>query len=1224
MTNENVSNAINLLGNPDFQTPGTSIATGKYQLGSPWVISDTSIYGASGFREDNNNNSHDNSSDPDCFIWRTDGGYKDKYFYQPVTGLVANGKYKIRFRTAENTNGPGIFSLRLGSTPGGAEYSKASITVEKGTAKINVAELTTSSLEANSYFSVYNEANCGVNDINKSCCRIDYIMLCEANAVSAGITGVTSGEYVEDDVYPTLPNGTDMTSSYITNAAVANKSGWTNGREGSNQQYTGAPDNTYLDTWNGTLDQKQTITLPAGYYLLKVATRAGTNVTDGNIYAYANGANLNSAQIHKEGNSGNLLDNGWAWTRVPFYISTVTNVTIGFYSVCNSGKWAGADDFTLIYYDSQANLDAAMLAGAKADATVWKTKLSGSTTTAALEAIQTEIEDASATVSSVEASVTTARSLVNAYSEYVPYKKGMDAVALVTATDPSAAASRKSTYLDPLATEGEEATTVEALNTAKANIKTAVLNYIKKLTPADAENAPFDLTFMITNPSFSANTMTGWDGTTPNFGNDATQKAAYACEYFQKEFDINQTLTGMATGNYRLKVKAYQRPGASDAVVTAYVNAADQADGTFGTSSEIYVNGGNEASQKIKNAASPMISTAVGKGNESKVTVSETDYYIPNDMVSAVAYFNAGHYENVANITATTTTIKFGFRSTATPATADWTIFDDFRLYYTGQLDLSTFQASLDAKVNEANELKATLSSSIPAAALEALQTAIDNNDNDDDTFAESEQFTEAIENIQTAMDAANALVTPYANYTALRTAVQNLYDVANYDEIVADAHSTLNSALSTAATNVADATTVDAINAVTTTLKAAGITYAGNANPTGSDKFNLTFMLTNPDLSSFNAWTKVDAVDGWYSDMADGNQQVMKNDGVACSKGNAFFEYWSEVAKANNEFALYNKVENLAKGTYTMSCFALATANGVAGATTSKVYFYANDTQGSLVSADVLTEQTISFVNTTTQDVKIGLKPLTGNEFRWMGIGYVELYKVPEAAPVELDESRAYDYSYEGAATAKLTREIYEGFNTVMLPFSLSASEITTVFGSGTLYGFTGADAGSLNFVTSPTLAANTPYLFKADAKKSLVEVEIEARTFVAADAAQVATAGTDYNFVGTYTPYEKNGVGNPIVIGTDYVLGADDNFHLTTTQNALKAFRAYIQANEASPVNPVKALNICIDGETTAIESLNGETMTDGAIYNMAGQRVNKAVKGLYIVNGKKILVK
>jgi len=87
------------------------------------------------------------------------------------------------------------------------------------------------------------------------------------------------------------------------------------------------------------------------------------------------------------------------------------------------------------------------------------------------------------------------------------------------------------------------------------------------------------------------------------------------------------------------------------------------------------------------------------------------------------------------------------------------------------------------------------------------------------------------------------------------------------------------------------------------------------------------------------------------------------------------------------------------------------------------------------------------------------------------------------------------------------------------------------------------------------------------------------------------------------------------------DYVLGNDNNFYQATVKNAMKAFRAYIKANEPSLV---KALVISLDGEATGIQSINGQSLNEGAIYNLAGQRMNKVQRGVNIVNGKKVLVK
>ena len=45
-------------------------------------------------------------------------------------------------------------------------------------------------------------------------------------------------------------------------------------------------------------------------------------------------------------------------------------------------------------------------------------------------------------------------------------------------------------------------------------------------------------------------------------------------------------------------------------------------------------------------------------------------------------------------------------------------------------------------------------------------------------------------------------------------------------------------------------------------------------------------------------------------------------------------------------------------------------------------------------------------------------------------------------------------------------------------------------------------------------------------------------------------------------------------------------------------------------------------LNGVTTGISNIKAETINDGAVYNVAGQRVNKLVKGINIVNGKKVV--
>ena len=46
--------------------------------------------------------------------------------------------------------------------------------------------------------------------------------------------------------------------------------------------------------------------------------------------------------------------------------------------------------------------------------------------------------------------------------------------------------------------------------------------------------------------------------------------------------------------------------------------------------------------------------------------------------------------------------------------------------------------------------------------------------------------------------------------------------------------------------------------------------------------------------------------------------------------------------------------------------------------------------------------------------------------------------------------------------------------------------------------------------------------------------------------------------------------------------------------------------------------------DNDVTAIESVTKTQKADGQYFNLAGQRVAQPTKGLYIVNGKKVIMK
>lgn len=89
-----------------------------------------------------------------------------------------------------------------------------------------------------------------------------------------------------------------------------------------------------------------------------------------------------------------------------------------------------------------------------------------------------------------------------------------------------------------------------------------------------------------------------------------------------------------------------------------------------------------------------------------------------------------------------------------------------------------------------------------------------------------------------------------------------------------------------------------------------------------------------------------------------------------------------------------------------------------------------------------------------------------------------------------------------------------------------------------------------------------------------------------------------------------------------TAYVLVSDTEFQLvnSTTAGILKKGKAYLLVTGESSAKPA---TLTIGGNATAISSVAEKADTqNAAIYNIQGMKVEKAVKGLYIVNGKKFV--
>ena len=93
-------------------------------------------------------------------------------------------------------------------------------------------------------------------------------------------------------------------------------------------------------------------------------------------------------------------------------------------------------------------------------------------------------------------------------------------------------------------------------------------------------------------------------------------------------------------------------------------------------------------------------------------------------------------------------------------------------------------------------------------------------------------------------------------------------------------------------------------------------------------------------------------------------------------------------------------------------------------------------------------------------------------------------------------------------------------------------------------------------------------------------------------------------------------------------YILGNDGGtakFFTPSGSGTLKKGKAYLQTKKTlTSDSSAPGIMLVIDNGTTSISNVNTKSMNNGKYYNLQGIEVAQPTKGLYIVNGKKIVVK
>ena len=207
------------------------------------------------------------------------------------------------------------------------------------------------------------------------------------------------------------------------------------------------------------------------------------------------------------------------------------------------------------------------------------------------------------------------------------------------------------------------------------------------------------------------------------------------------------------------------------------------------------------------------------------------------------------------------------------------------------------------------------------------------------------------------------------------------------------------------------------------------------------------------------------------------------------------------------------------------------------------------------------------------------------------------------------LDEATGYsaERNIEGV-NVTMNKAMTAGvWNTFVVPFNMAIPSGWTVKEP------TDFDGSTLFFGDASSIEAGKPYI----AKPTSAVTSFSATNVTLKKDLSNTTVG-DLTMTGTYSKIDAIDYSTQ----DSYVIGLKDGVSSLYKVNSTvspKPFRAYFTVTGSAGAR----IALSFDDETTSITE-NLELRTENAVYDLQGRRVVQPTKGLYIVNGKKVVVK
>lgn len=397
-------------------------------------------------------------------------------------------------------------------------------------------------------------------------------------------------------------------------------------------------------------------------------------------------------------------------------------------------------------------------------------------------------------------------------------------------------------------------------------------------------------------------------------------------------------------------------------------------------------------------------------------------------------------------------------------------------------------------------------------------------------------------------------------------------------------------------------------------------------ANYEGEDPIDMTIFINNNSFEfGETGWNR-----GWNASYTGGNPDIgarwnyLDYATIGCD-GSYLYNTWKEYYGNSAGFGVYQYITGLPNGKYKLE--ALLTSDPG-----NKIYLTvdAEKNKQTRVGEGVISENGKGefveascefYVNNMAITIGAIGEQKSSLYDAWFRADNFRLTLLPATMDEDGNEKPSDYTSGDVMPVVKVTREIKANqWTTLCLPMDCAKPESLSLYEVAD-------ETQDENGGVSVTVAASSDEKIKAGKPYIVKNADAVISEFVSNGVSLVEapkTAGEFIPFTGLFTTTELNA-------GDIYVSTSADNaegdkpvyksLSETASNKNMKGFRAYFQVPAETAESSVRFVT---EGDITGIMQAIEEQQTSAGAYNLSGHKVNTLQKGIYVIDGKKIIIK